>query len=264
MKRLATSLLLVLSFAGVAQGQSDSGFYLELGSCTACGAYGNQIVRLLKQSDVNAFNGYAQCTGEYGSCFSTGQYANATKIIRSRSQGSEVGVIVGPFQTLDSALGVMRRLRSILHPVFDNDWAQRWGNSPLRHRNGNSYEIQPLTIWIIARAVRPIAPRGGSASQDWDTFWKAFSAAVNKRDILAMKRLTAPEKDFFSGGGGETREQWLQAVEKNKWWGLLQKSVRLGIKPFDWDGEPTRVTKDDHLCFRFLRGRWRFVGPCGD
>ena len=104
------------AYAQKAKASSDSGFYLSLDSCTACGAYGNQIVQLLKKDGVNAFNGYAQCSG--GSCFSSGEYAKVTKIIRSKGQGSEVSVMVGPFKTLDSAQDLMGRLRNVLKPIF--------------------------------------------------------------------------------------------------------------------------------------------------
>lgn len=143
----------MLSFAGFAQAQkaktsADSGFYLELNSCTACGAYGNQIVRLLKKNNVNAFNGHAQCSG---SCFSTGEYAKATKIIRSKTQGSEVMVMAGPFKTLDSVRDVMKRLKSILQPVFKGSWEEGWGNTSLTHDNGNAYNINPLSIWVVKK-----------------------------------------------------------------------------------------------------------------
>lgn len=154
MKKLVICLTFTLLFAGFAHAQkakasSDSGFYLSLDSCTACGAYGNQIVQLLKKDSVNAFNGYAQCSGS--SCFSTGEYAKATKIIRSKNQGSEVIVMVGPFKTLDSAQDLMKKLKTILQPIFNNSWKQGWGNTSLTHDNGNGYMIEPLNIWILKK-----------------------------------------------------------------------------------------------------------------
>jgi hypothetical protein len=156
MKRIALACLLILSVAAVGKAQrqrtpSDTGFYLELNSCTACGAYGNRIVQLLKHKSINAFNGYARCSGSYGSCFSEAEYAAAKTITRSKSQGSEVGVMIGPFKTLDAAHGVMQRLKSILQPLWDDAWTQGWGNSSLVHDHGNAYIIEPLNIWVIKK-----------------------------------------------------------------------------------------------------------------
>ena len=73
----------------------------------------------------------------------------------------------------------------------------------------------------------------------------------------------ASERDFFSGGGGR-RNEWLDMVEEQRWWGLLQKSIRAGVKVSNWDGKPGRVTRDNHLTFAYIGGRWRFTGPMGD
>jgi hypothetical protein len=133
---------------------------------------------------------------------------------------------------------------------------------------GYDGEVQATKLVEVRAAARSITPRGAGNAQttpneSWNAFWAQFSAAVNKKDRVALKRLMASEREFHPGSLG-SREGWLQAVEKQRWWGLLQKSVRLGTVPFDWSGEPTRVTRDNHLGFRFLRGRWRFLGPWGD
>ena len=78
--------------------------------------------------------------------------------------------------------------------------------------------------------------------------------------VTFVKSLMASEKDFFSGGGGETRDQWLRAVS----WSELQKSVKKGVKNYNYDGKPGRVTKDNYLVFAFTGGKWRFMGPMGD
>jgi hypothetical protein len=103
-----------------------------------------------------------------------------------------------------------------------------------------------------------------AANKSWQSFWTQFSAAVNAKNKAAVKRLMASENDFFSGGGGESRDEWLQLVESQKWWGLLQKSVRLGTRVDNSDRWLGRVTRDSHLTFAFIGGRWRFTGPMGD
>lgn len=128
------------------RGASET-YYLNLSSCSACGAYGNKIVSLLKATNIGAINGYPDCNG---GCFSSGQYGLAKRIVKSRGQGSEVSVVAGPFASYQTAADVMRRLRTILKPIFA-DWRKGWGNTSLRHDVGNSYHIDPLDIWIIKK-----------------------------------------------------------------------------------------------------------------
>ncbi len=99
-----------------------------------------------------------------------------------------------------------------------------------------------------------------TANKSWNSFWTKFSTAVNKKNQVALKGLMASERDFFSGGGGETRNEWLASVS----WAELKKSVRRGTKVDNSDGKPGRLTKDNHLVFAFIGGRWRFMGPMGD
>lgn len=267
MKKITASLLLMLAFAGFAQAQAGSGFYLELDSCNACGAYGNQIVRLLKQNSVNAFNAYAQCSG---SCFSTGQYANANKIIRSKSQGSVVMVMVGPFKTLDSAFDVMKRLKSILQPVFNDSWKQGWGNSSLTHDHGNAYNISPLSIYIVKFGTERRAGSSSSAG-DWQSFWTDFRAAVNKRDRTALRRMMSG-----SFGNGNTLNATPNQVfadldsSDGEGWRALERTIARRPVPFKSPNSSrlARVVKNPLPCgkrpcrytqwaiFELVNGRW--------
>ena len=103
-----------------------------------------------------------------------------------------------------------------------------------------------------------------AANKSWRPFWTQFSSAVRNKNKAAMKRLMSSEKDFFSGGGGETRDEWLKMLDDRKIWGLGQKSVAKGVVPFNEGGKIGRITKDRHLIFRYIGGRWRFVGIMGD
>ncbi len=120
-------------------------------------------------------------------------------------------------------------------------------------------------IRILILAVCLLIPatafaQSPAASRSWNSFWTKFSAAVNSRNRAGVKNLMASERDFFSGGGGETRDQWLASVS----WRELQKSVRRGTKNYNYDGKPGRVTKDNYFIFAFIGGKWRFIGPMGD
>jgi hypothetical protein len=103
-----------------------------------------------------------------------------------------------------------------------------------------------------------------AANKSWNTFWAQFSSAVAKKSKAGLKKLMASENDFFSGGGGESRDEWLQMVDRERWWDSLQKSVRSGTKVENSPGRPGRVTRDNGLVFGFIGGRWRFTGPMGD
>src|SRR6266536_5686791 len=68
-----------------------------------------------------------------------------------------------------------------------------------------------------------------AANANWQSFYTAFRAAVNKRDGKAMLRMM-PD-DFYDGGGGETASEWLRFIEenaKNGSWRDLQNSFARG------------------------------------
>jgi hypothetical protein len=103
-----------------------------------------------------------------------------------------------------------------------------------------------------------------TANRGWQQFWRQFSAAVNKKDHAALKALMSSENDFFSGGGGENRDEWIQMIDRRKAWRDMQKSVASGTVPLKDEKGPSRITKDRTLIFRLIGGRWRFVGVMGD
>jgi hypothetical protein len=106
--------------------------------------------------------------------------------------------------------------------------------------------------------------QSAAANRSWNAFWVQFSSAVSKKSKVGVKALMASEKDFDSGGG-ETRDEWLQMIQEQHWWGRLQRSVKQGTNIDSYaDGKLGRVTKDRHLVFDYIRGRWRFMGPMGD
>ena len=126
-----------------------------------------------------------------------------------------------------------------------------------------SFRIRLLFL-LVLMVVPPVAFSQSAAEKSWRPFWTQFSAAVRAKNKAAVKRLMSSERDFFSGGGGETRDQWLQMLDDNKLWGLVQKSVAKGVIPYNESGRIGRITKDRHLIFQYIGGRWRFVGVMGD
>ena len=114
--------------------------------------------------------------------------------------------------------------------------------------------ISPVAFAQKARSTR------AQADKAWPIFWGQLSTALKTKDRVALKRLMASEKEFFSGGGGETRDEWITITG----WEKLQTILVIGTMPFNEVQNPARITKDRGLIFEYTRGRWRFTGVMGD
>lgn len=115
---------------------------------------------------------------------------------------------------------------------------------------------------LLFLLVPSVALAQSATEKKWKPFWTQFTAAVKSKNKAAVKRLMVSENNFSNGGGIETRDQWLAMIDREKLWGLLQKSVAKGVMAYDEDG--WKVTKDRHLLFQYTGGRWRFRGVMGD
>jgi hypothetical protein len=127
--------------------------------------------------------------------------------------------------------------------------------------------LLPLAICLLASASW--AQTSSPANRAWPVFWRAFLTAVNHRDRSSMRKMM-PD-DFFDGGGGLNRDEWLKFIdenEKNGSWRDLKRSFAAGTvisKERTNDGVPTRVTKDHGYYFEFRKGgHWYFAGIVGD
>lgn len=98
------------------------------------------------------------------------------------------------------------------------------------------------------------------ANRTWPAFWRQFGAAIKTKNRVALKGLMAPEGEFFSGGGGETRDEWITMIG----WKRLRTALTIGTMPYNKGQNPGRITKDKGLIFEFVSGRWRFTGVMGD
>lgn len=137
--------------------------------------------------------------------------------------------------------------------------------------NRKSSCLAALLLLCIAGAAfsQTSAKRIALAERSWPTFWRQFTAAVNKKDHAAL--LKVMPSDFFDGGGGSTAAQWLQFMdenERNGSWRDLRKSVAGGARiKRSWSnkGTPTKVTRDNGYYFEFRKdGKWYFAGVVGD
>ena len=131
--------------------------------------------------------------------------------------------------------------------------------------------LAALLLLCIALPVfcQTSAKRIAVGEKSWPTFWRQFTAAVNKKDHAALLRMMP--SDFFDGGGGSTPSQWLQFMDENERrgsWRDLRKSVAGGARiKRSWSnkGVPTKGTRDNGYYFEFRKdGKWYFAGVVGD
>lgn len=134
-----------------------------------------------------------------------------------------------------------------------------------------SYFLTTLVLLCVPSVTLPqsSSARIAVAERSWPTFWRQFTAAINKKDHDAL--LKVMPTDFSDGGGGLSAKEWLQFIdenERNGSWRDLRKSVARGARTNrDWSrkGVPTKVTRDNHYYFEFRKdGKWYFAGVVGD
>jgi hypothetical protein len=107
------------------------------------------------------------------------------------------------------------------------------------------------------------------ANRSWQSFWRQITAAINKKDRVALRKMMP--NNFDDGGGGLTADEWLRFIDQNERkgsWRDFQKSFARGaVINRNWPskGIPTRVTKDNKYYFEFRKDkRWYFAGVVGD
>lgn len=107
------------------------------------------------------------------------------------------------------------------------------------------------------------------ANRSWQSFWRQVTAAINKKDHAAVRKMMP--NNFDDGGGGLTASEWLRFIDQNERkgsWRDIQKSFAQGtVINRNWKskGIPTRVTKDNRYYFEFRKDKkWYFAGVVGD
>jgi hypothetical protein len=108
-----------------------------------------------------------------------------------------------------------------------------------------------------------------AANRSWQSFWRQVTAAINKKDHAAVRKMMP--NNFDDGGGGLTASEWLRFIDQNERkgsWRDIQKSFAQGtVINRNWKskGIPTRVTKDNRYYFEFRKDKkWYFAGVVGD
>lgn len=108
-----------------------------------------------------------------------------------------------------------------------------------------------------------------AANRTWPGFWRQFTAAVNKKDQVALRKMM-PD-NFADESGGLNATEWLKFIDENARkgsWRDLQRSFARGtVVNKEWrnKGVPTRITRDKLYYFEFRKdNKWYFAGVVGD
>ena len=126
-----------------------------------------------------------------------------------------------------------------------------------------------LLISVCAGVAAQTSTRTAAANRAWASFWSDFTAAANKKDRVAFKKMMA--NNFADDSGGLNATEWLKFIDENERkgsWRDLQKSFARGTmvnKEWPSKGVPTRITRDKFYYFEFRKdNKWYFAGVVGD
>jgi hypothetical protein len=135
-----------------------------------------------------------------------------------------------------------------------------------------TYRILAIVVLLLAASAafgQTSRATNADANRSWQSFWRQITAAINKKDSVALRKMMP--NNFNDGGGGGTADEWLKFIDENKRggsWRDLQKSFAKGTvvnRIWPSKGVPTRVTKDKGYYFEFRKDkRWYFAGVVGD
>src|SRR3954454_17458815 len=129
--------------------------------------------------------------------------------------------------------------------------------------------LVPLLLLFVVGSVAQTSSRTRNANNAWQSFWQQFTAAVNKKDSAAVRKMMAG--NFADDSGGLNATQWLAFIDDNPKKRSLrdfQKSFAHGTmvnKEWPSKGVPTRITRDKLYYFEFRKdNKWYFAGVVGD
>lgn len=143
-----------------------------------------------------------------------------------------------------------------------------WKKSKMKSRS--LLIIPALVLSVCAASAQTSSNKTASnANRAWASFWRQFTAAINKKDRAALKKMMAP--NFADDSGGLRATEWLRFMDENERqgsWRDFQRSLARGTmvnKEWPSKGVPTRITKDKFYYFEFRKdGKWYFAGVAGD
>ena len=139
------------------------------------------------------------------------------------------------------------------------------------HRTKTKSCYLPIMLALVlgAGAVAAQNKTDSPANRAWAGFWRQFTAAANKKDRVALRKMMA--ENFADESGGLNATEWLRFIDENERkgsWRDLQKSFARGTivnKEWPSKGVPTRITRDKFYYFEVRKdGKWYFAGVVGD
>jgi hypothetical protein len=129
--------------------------------------------------------------------------------------------------------------------------------------------LAPALFFFVVGGLAQSSSKTKDANAAWPSFWRQFTAAVNKKDRPAMRKMMA--ENFADDSGGLNATQWLAFIDENARkgsWRDLQKSFGRGTmvnNQWPSKGVPTRITRDKFYYFEFRPDKkWYFAGVVGD
>jgi hypothetical protein len=129
--------------------------------------------------------------------------------------------------------------------------------------------IPALLLLASALSAQTSSNKTEAANRAWPGFWRQFTAAVNKKDQVALRKMM-PD-NFADESGGLNATEWLRFIGENARkgsWRDLQRSFARGtVVNKEWrnKGVPTRITRDKLYYFEFRKdNKWYFAGVVGD
>lgn len=142
--------------------------------------------------------------------------------------------------------------------------------NPTNTKSGYLLIAPALVLAVCAASAQTSSNKTESAAnRAWRSFWRQFTAAVNKKDRVAVRKMM-PD-DFADDSGGLNATEWLKFIDENERkssWRDLQRSFARGTvvnKGWPSKGVPTRITRDKFYYFEFRKdGKWYFAGVVGD
>jgi hypothetical protein len=129
-----------------------------------------------------------------------------------------------------------------------------------------------LLLLIPALAYSQTSRSQTEANRSWLSFWSQFSAAMKKKDRVALRRMMSSDFEWALDGVTPPNEVF-QMMDRYNYWRPFQKSVANGVKICGYNADdcrhktrPARRTKSpDWLLFEFQSdGKWRWVALMGD
>jgi hypothetical protein len=124
------------------------------------------------------------------------------------------------------------------------------------------------------QSIQPRGPSGPPNQQDWDSFWQAFRAAVQKRDRVALRAMMSPNFEYEFEQVSPNKALQQLGYRNSQGWSALDNVLSKGAveytPPKQWGMKgPVRIAPpaaaganytNYRAIFEKTNGRWRWIG----